>query len=272
MDIVTAFRRMGARADVRPTMARSARPIAIDVLRDRVGERFDVALRDGVEAEVIDLDIRDRHLLLLARVDAEKPRFLCGHDERHWFAAAIPEATPVSTVEGAKLALRPEVLRRLPSAWTKRLAARRSVDFIRQGEWFFVPRPDWTPGRLDPIRRNEPISRGAGSTPHVASEAVRTGGRTVYVPRIDWRSVRDAAQIGRLNERFGGGVSEREMRSVALRQPSWRWTPMLRDPELYVRGPVRHPDHATVALRGWHRVLMNTESLARAASNVVFLD
>jgi hypothetical protein len=47
---------------------------------------------------------------------------------------------------------------------------------------------------------------------------------------------------------------------------------MLRDPELYVRGAVRHPDHATISLREWHRVHMNTESQARAAAHVVFLD
>jgi hypothetical protein len=270
MDIELAFQRMGARVRTRVVPA-PAGPVAIDVVRDRRGETFDIGIREDVGVQVIDVDPRDRHLLLLARVDAEKPRFLCGHDERHWFVAAIPEATPVSTVEDAKLALRPEVLRRLPSAWTKRLAARRTVDFIRQGEWFFVPRPDWTPGRNDPIRRLEPISRGAGSTPHVAAEGVRTGGRTVYVPRINARSLRPG-DFERLNARYGNGVSEREMTTLALRHPRWGWTPMLRDPELYVRGPVRHPDHATVLLRGWHRVLMNTESLARAASNVVFLD
>jgi hypothetical protein len=47
---------------------------------------------------------------------------------------------------------------------------------------------------------------------------------------------------------------------------------MRRDPDLYVRGAMRHPDHATVVLHGWHRVYLNTESQARAMSHVVFLD
>ena len=47
---------------------------------------------------------------------------------------------------------------------------------------------------------------------------------------------------------------------------------MTRDPELYARGAVRHPDHATIVLRGWHRVVMNTEQSARAMQHVAFLD
>jgi hypothetical protein len=47
---------------------------------------------------------------------------------------------------------------------------------------------------------------------------------------------------------------------------------MVRDPELYAKGAVRHPDHNTIVLRGWHRVLMNTEQGARAMRHVAFLD
>ena len=67
----------------------------IDVRSDSRGEYFDLRFEHGatkVELEVIDVQPRDRHLLLLARVGGEKSKFLCGHDERHWFVAAIPEA------------------------------------------------------------------------------------------------------------------------------------------------------------------------------------
>jgi len=47
---------------------------------------------------------------------------------------------------------------------------------------------------------------------------------------------------------------------------------MQRDPEVYVRGRVWHPDHKTVHLDGWHRVFMNTENESQARRNVVFLD
>ena len=51
-----------------------------------------------------------------------------------------------------------------------------------------------------------------------------------------------------------------------------RYRMMTRDPELFARGTVRHPDHATITLHGWHRVVMNTENRASAMRHVVFLD
>jgi hypothetical protein len=47
---------------------------------------------------------------------------------------------------------------------------------------------------------------------------------------------------------------------------------LVRDPEVYAKGAVRHPDHATIRLVGWHRVLMNTEQGARAMRHVAFID
>jgi hypothetical protein len=226
--------------------------VSVDVRHDRRGEYFDITARSGVGVEVIDLDRADRHLLLLARADGEKSRYLCGHDERHWFVAAIPERTPVSTVEDAKLALRPN------------LPATAGNDVVRQGEWFFVPAPDFRPGPGMPIRRHEPLSRGAGSKPHVAEEAVRSGGVVLWFPRVAARSEWTA--------RHGRGYSQKEMERLALAHPIWTWSSMLRDPEVHVRGAIRHPDHATRRLHGWHRVYMNTEPEARAAVNVMFLD
>jgi hypothetical protein len=36
------------------------------------------------------------------------------------------------------------------------------------------------------------------------------------------------------------------------------------------KGRIRHADHATIALHGWHRVLMNTEGQSKAMKNVAF--
>jgi hypothetical protein len=273
MAIETAFERIGARIRLRraPRQAevwrlrsgrirRSSAPpaVAIDVIRDRSGEYFDVEARPDVEFEVLQVDARDRHLLLLTRVDGQKARYLCGHDERHWFVAAVPEARPVSTVRAAKDALRPLAVDGSP--------------FVRQGEWFFVPAPAFRPGSLTPIRRNEPIVRSGGGRPHVAAEAVRSGGVTVYVPSIPWSDTETQSQRDRWARSFGAGVSEGMMRDLRSAHPRWTWTVMRRYPDLYVRGAMRHPDHATVVLHGWHRVYLNTESQARAMSHVVFLD
>jgi len=47
---------------------------------------------------------------------------------------------------------------------------------------------------------------------------------------------------------------------------------MVRNPRAFVRGTVRHSDHKTIFLEGWHEVFMNTETQAAAMRNVAFLD
>src|SRR6266498_2971934 len=81
----------------------------INIHADARGEYFDIRFTGSdaaVELDVVDVQPHDRHLLLLARVNGEKSKFLCGHDERHWFVAAIPEAARgVTGVAAAKAAL-----------------------------------------------------------------------------------------------------------------------------------------------------------------------
>ncbi len=75
-----------------------ARPVTVDIRRDERGEYFDVRHRSDVSVEVLDVKRADRHLLLMVREPTEsagretKSKFLCGHDERSWFVAAIPES------------------------------------------------------------------------------------------------------------------------------------------------------------------------------------
>ena len=45
-----------------------------------------------------------------------------------------------------------------------------------------------------------------------------------------------------------------------------------RNAAVYVRGRVWHPDHKTIVLNEWHRVMMNTEGQALGGRTVVFLD
>src|SRR5919204_652997 len=88
---------------------RSAGVVSLDVQADRKGEFFEIVKQPGAEAEIAVLDVQpaDRHLLLLVREGKDKSKFLCGHDERHWFVAGIPESAPVGTVRQAKEALKP---------------------------------------------------------------------------------------------------------------------------------------------------------------------
>jgi hypothetical protein len=250
------FAAIGARVNVVGPPAGAPR---IDVRWDTRGEFFDVRF-DGsgrpVELEVVDVDRRERHLLLLVRNGGEKSKFLCGHDERHWFVAAVPEdALGVTGVAAAKAALQPELVRTaVGRARPKDPFRRRNAAYVRQGEWFFVPAPELDPPEAF-VLRNEPLSRGRGQA-HVIELAYRRGGQIVWV-----------------NRRHPSGISDARYRRLTekdLRSGSWRQ--FVRDPELFAKGAIRHPDHATVVLHGWHRVAMNTEQNARAMQHVAFLD
>lgn len=253
-------RRFGAiGARLRVTGDRLGAP-RIDIASDRRGELFDLTFT-GVGApadvDVVDVAPAERHLLLLVREGETKSKFLCGHDERHWFVAAVPEAERgVRGVATAMAALQPEPVRDAAAAVRRKdRFRRRNAAYLRQGEWYFVPAPGLrADGAL--VLRDEPLSRGEGSKPHVLSEAFRRGGQTVYV-RGGWAKPLTEAEHAAL---------PRNKRDA----PGWRL--MTRDPELYARGTVRHSDHATIELRGWHRVLMNTEGRANAMRHVAFLD
>ena len=268
--IQTKFERLGARATIRPLVRNRWRPapgpVVIDIGHDQHGEFFDIQAEDQADVEVLDVQPRDRHLLLMVRRAAErlhepdiKDKFLCGHDERHWFVAGVPERAPVSTVVTAKEALKPDAVRAREQGkkGKRKKRLRRNTDvFIRQGEWFFIPAPDV---RINEklILTNEPIQRGRGK-PHMCDELYRRGGTTVYV-------------CGN----YPNGLSTEDYQRLLKANPDaakWYWRQMRRNPVVYVRGKIRHPDHATIRLDVWHRVEMNTENRSRAMASVAFLD
>jgi len=255
----TKFETMGARVKVMALPARLATwPVRVDVRRDKHGEYFDVRRRSDVTVDVLDVQRADRHLLLMAReADATKSKFLCGHDERAWFVAAVPEAAHASSVQAAKDALKPRAVWaaiREHGVRSKHRDRRRTAAFVRQGEWFFIPRPRLRVNE-SLVLRDEPIRRGAGK-PHLCQFLFRTGGELVHV-----------------HDRYPNGLTEAQfaaLKPVERALDGWSW--MARGARAYVRGTVRHPDHATVWLDGWHEVVMNTETQSVAMRNVAFLD
>ncbi len=231
----------------------------INVDSDRHGEFFDIDFEGSgqvVTLEVVAVDRTSWHLLLLVRNGEEKSKFLCGHDERHWFVAAIPEsARGVTGVRTAKAALQPVLVRdAIERVRPKDVFRRRNAAYVRQGEWFFVPAPEVRPSLAD-VRFDEPLTRGRGKM-HVMQFAFRCGGENVWVSRRAPRGITDE-QYGKLSHQA---------------QQRIPWRRMIRDAEVYAKGTVRHPDHATLVLRDWHRVAMNTEQAARAMQHVAFLD
>lgn len=260
--IANQFARMGARFQVvRQENSRKGADYALDIRKDSEGQYFELRVPTSVEASldvsVLQTTPADRHLVLLVKKPQVKDRFLCGHDEREWFVAAIPGIA--TTVKQAKEALKPPAVRQAETRAGLRArerARRRNEVSIRQGEWFFVPDPKMTvPPNL--IHRNEPIRRGAGK-PHMVSEVYRSGGEVVYVC-----------------SEFPNGLTEPQRRALLIRKPSAKssnWRQLRRNTATYARGTVRHADHATILLPCWHQVLLNTENQTRQMANVAFLD
>lgn len=259
------FERIGARLKVGDA-SRSRRStnglLTLDIGTDRHGEYFDIRSMPQGSADIEVLDVRpsDRHLLLLVRENGEKNKYLCGHDERHWFVAGIPESAPVGTVDQAKMALQPTAVKHavaLKRVSGKTRNRRKNAAFIRQGEWFFLPIGDLV---IDEalVLKNEPLRRGNGGKPHWAEYCYRTGGELVYVCSRHPNGVTS--------------VQHQKILSGNKNAKNWGWTAMKRNPGVYVRGRVSHLDHATIMLHGWHQVVMNTENESRAMKNVAFLD
>lgn len=246
----------------------------LDVVQHgRQREQFTLAIWpsnvDHLEFLTADLRPDWRHLLLLVKrfdrgqAEVSKDKFLCGHDERHWFIATVPEQQGIANVADAMEALKPQnvvqsQVRRgvRPKDWHKR----RNAGFIRQGEWFFIPEPTFRPFNNGLILRREPLRRPFGK-PHIVDEIYRMGGETVYV-----------------TNRHPAGLTERQYQALIKRQPEakgWHWRVMRRNPEVYARGMVRHPDHKTIELPFWHRVAMAVERGTAAGgrpATVAFLD
>jgi len=239
-----AFARIGGRVRFGPGR--------IDVARDGSGEFFrldlDTAQAGGYEAR--DVQPRRRHLVL---IDGPE-RFLCGHDERHWFVAGV-RGNP-ATVSAAMESLLPREAREAllrEGVPARKRHRRHNPAYLRQGEWFFLPAPEFATTR--PTLRREPLRRGGGK-PHLVEEIARAGGEAVFVSR-----------------RYAGGLTSSQHESLRRSDPELfagqRWRPMTRGATVYARGRVTHPDHATLHLAGWHRVLMADEA---SSTQLAFLD
>lgn len=236
------FSRIGARLKFQEPRAWQSVKVRIDVGRDRSGEFFDIRCIEDVAPEILDVQPASRHLVLMVRDGEFKNKFLLGHDERHWFAAAVP-GDGVHDVRTAIASLRPTEI--------------EGRSAIRQGEWFFVSERGVSE-KDAVIHRDEPLSRGAGSKPHICQELMRRGGAAVMV-----------------SSAYPTGISPERYERLISSDPQARgmaWRRMTRDADVYARGEVRHRDHKTIHLDGWHRVYMNRERFARHAPQIAFLD
>ncbi len=237
----------------------------IDVSRDRQGEFFGFWYgSENLRLQVLDTQCKDRHLLLLVdsrsrrdgfeKTETTWQKFLCGHDERHLFVAGVNSRC--TNVNQAMESLKPAAVIASQDRFgvkAKRRHKRKNDGFVRQGEWFFIPRLDMKVADKA-IWKNEPLMRGGGK-PHIAEYLYRRGGTTVYV-----------------NQRYPSGITEESYKKLLDNEPDarkLRWRVMTRDPDVFVRGRIRHSDHKTVILDFWHQVLPNQEVFSRS---MAFLD
>ena len=220
----------------------------LDVDESGKQDRFTLTAResklDEFELRVVDTRPKDRHLLLMAKEfdpagRPQKDKFLCGHDERHWFVAGVPNAQSVANVFQAKEALKPNGvarLQRLAGVKRKNWQKRKNAGFLRQGEWFFLPQPQFMPSREALIFSWEPITRSGGK-PHMVEQLCRFGGETVYVcsrypngvTAAQYRRICDRNhKANRWNWRTGGlvrtwssSIASRRFRKSKMSRPSF---------------------------------------------------
>lgn len=269
------FNKIGAQLELnlfnQPTerWARKLSDYSIDVLEEKNNERFllnlDKQLAHQLTFIPVDIQAKQRHLLLYVKNPTAKKqhlikqKFLCGHDERHWFVAGVENANGITNVVKAMESLKPAAAQQAQKSKKirkKNRNKRHNRGFVRQGEWFFVPTPELKIKAVFPtiILKNEPLRRGVGK-PHWVDEIYRTGGELVYV-----------------NDKYPNGLTEKNYKKYLRNNPKAKylnWTAMRRNARVYARGRVRHKDHATITLAGWHEVCMNREFFTET---VAFLD
>ena len=157
------FREVGVPLELRPERDW----FGINVGRDRGREWINLAIGDS-SVEVMNADADHRQLLLLVKAQnawggESKRKILCGRDEISLFSVQVTGPGPINTVAAAHEALKPVELRAPPG---KRRGPRyRDPQVIRQGDWFFLPRPDLGCEAWPGTRKNARLSNGGN--PHI---------------------------------------------------------------------------------------------------------
>jgi len=243
-----AFASIGTRVCIdRVRNARS--PLGISVSKDKKGEYFSIRVDQTYTHIPFCIHIAETNKKLKQMVIAisytigefkalfTTQHFLIGKDECHLFVAGLNNGI---SVKKAFTELRPGSISATLSATgvkEKNWYKRKNKTFIRQGEWFFIPAA-LPPISMPVVHKKEPISRNAGK-PHIVDELMRVGGEVVYVKNSQ--------------------VITKETYEHLSHRDRLRTRQRVRGARVFVRGYVRHPDHKTIFLDGWHEVHLNRE-------------
>ena len=196
-------------------------------------------------------------------------------ESRHWAAKAIlvrsvplplrrgclEEETTVSNIQriqakfkriGARADIRPmtqKTFRRHGSPLVididvLRKRRRKGDNYLRQGEWFFIP---WPHAKIDAeiLLCNAPLVRDPDSKPHLCEFLYQDGQREYECDRYP--------KLAFFESEYRAILCTRRKAS------QWNWRQLPFEPDVYVRGWISHPDHNPLHLDVWHRVQRNTE-------------
>ncbi len=128
--------------------------------------------------------------------------------------------------------------------------------YLRQGEWFFIPRPSASIDRRRIMRLG--MLRRAGGKPHFCSFMYEDGEREYECDRYP--------KLAFFEPEYQRILKTRRK----AKQWNWRQRPFT--PDIYVKGWIEHEDHSPLFLDVWHRVQMNRESTDLSMSRMIYRD
>lgn len=253
------FEKIGARITIRKGTSPRGGVLRMNVATDRKGEHFTLTIHPDIEDSeititLLDYDDKLSQMLLLIRFPElvrkrgsmtsvktkffDTQRLLVGKDEMHWFVAGVTQST---NIRQAFENLRPQAVRvaiKRNGVKSKDWRKRKTKGFIRQGEWFFVP-VHFVEDEKTIIHKNEPIFRPGGGKPHYVEELIRFNGDVVYV-------------------RGNDVISEDQYKNVKDSDKIF-YHQQMRVARALGRGKVKHSDHHTIELKGWHEIHISAE-------------
>ena len=177
------------------------------------------------------------------RTPGDKRHMLMGLDERQLFIAQLPRG--VSTVREAHT-----ILKSAPVT----LAEGQGIACVRQGEWFFLAANEYEVASIeDGLARNTLIlERAVPIGPFTDGSWGRTRSRNV--------------------RQFRGNPHTADELVILPGIPFSRDGLPVRFREVFIRGRVRHVDHATVSFPNWRKVIRNAEANFGQAAGVGWVD
>ncbi len=243
-NILKKFEEIGAKVRIEEN-SNSISNFRMNIIERKSEEVFFISLKKPIiELQVLQTRKDINHLLLMVKDNeiGTQEKFLCGFDERHWFLVGVDDN--VRNVDHAMLSLKPalvDIQQKIKKIKRKNINKRHNKAFIRQGEWFFISSRISINTQNYIMYKNHSLGNG-----HVCDEVCETVIETYFHSKH--------APKGLLK-----GNYKRFLEKHPHIHPNKGWWTSIMYFDRYARGHVRHKDHKTIYLNGWHIVLKNRQ-------------